>query len=227
MINKLRFLCLLLILMFAFVVFSNRDKFEHVNYSEYVLESKYFTDDSYSLSFKELKNILINDEEVSSSSDLINESKYALVVKVCENPTMIGDGIINNGVIISVIKGDKFKVGDPIKIYDLLYHWGISATNYLGGATPVRVGDTYVVFITDEIRPTVENTYVFSSIKYGHFNVSRDIETYSNYDLYLPDLKLLTVSEAMNYDYVFSPYDPDTGIHSKIKDELLSSYIEK
>lgn len=227
MINKLRFLCLLLILMFAFVAFSNRDKFEHINYSEYVLESKYFTDDSYSLSFKEMKNILINDEEVRSASDLINKSKYALVVKVSENPTMIGDGIINNGVIISIIKGDKFKVGDPIKIYDLLYYWGVNSTNYLGGSTPVRVGDTYVVFITDEIRPTVKNTYVFSSVKYGHFNVARDIGTYSNYDLSVSGLKLLTISDAMNYDYVFTPSDPDTGVHSKIKDELLSSYIEK
>lgn len=227
MINKLRFLCLLLIFMFAFVAFSNRDKFEHVNYSEYILESKYFTDDNYLLSFKELKNILIDDEEVKSASDLINKSKYALIVKISENPTMIGDGIINNGIIVSILKGDKFKIGDSIKIYDLLYSWGVNSTNYLGGATPVRVGDTYVVFITDEIRPTVEGTYAFSSVKYGHFNISRDIGTYSNYDLSLSDLKLLTVSEAMNYDYVFSPSDPDVGIHFKIKDELLNRYIEK
>ena len=56
----------------------------------------------------------------------------------------------------------------------------------------------YIIFIKKAPHPSIKNTYIFSSITYGHFNISSfDSNILMDYE---PGS--LTIKEAMKYDYV-------------------------
>lgn len=198
----------LVLLSIAVVVYA-KISFNKFNYDEYISNSSYSFIGSinnpssdiegmnYESMFK-LDNFFI-DEKVKAIEDLVDLSKYVLIIKNIEPATYIGNGIINNCTILKVIKGDNFKVNDKIKIYDLAFHWDKIRTIYLGGNTPLKKGDEYIVFLRDLERPSVSDTYTFSSVKYGRVSIFNEREIMKDYEQ-----GSLKVKDILNYDLVFS-----------------------
>lgn len=220
MLKFLRISCIILLFLFFGVLVYGKLNIKHLDYDEYI-NNKYFPS-SYSIALGyKLDNYLIDDESINNLDDLMKASKYVLIVDVYDKPIFKGKAIINNCNIKEVLKGD-FKVNDNIKIYDLISFYGMNSSDYLGGTTPLRVGEKYAVFITDDINSSEDDIYAFSSVKYPHFNLSEDVSILENYN----NNKALTVLEASYYDYIFYEEFENDGKFTKIKEELLN-YISK
>ena len=144
----------------------------------------------------QLEDILIQPGETK-------EIKLILTKQMTEN----GNGIINNCTIKKVIKGSDLMVNDEIKIYDLISIWKVFGTYYLGGSTPLKIGNEYIVFLKKTINASVSNTYVFASVKYGHLLTSIENKILENYEQ-----NSLTIDEISNYNFVFSKDSNKTEI---------------
>jgi len=127
---------------------------------------------------------MLDGNKVNDIKDLINESEYVLKIKVNSEIEFYGIGIINNVKILEVLKGKNDKnigIGKNIKIYDLVSYWQGNYINYYGGMTPLNSENEYIVFLNKTTRANQKNTYIFSSIKYGHFNISTTDANVLNY----------------------------------------------
>ncbi len=171
-----------------------------VNYEELKKESQ------YSVVYKPFYEAIYRlhdffiDDKVKTVTDLEALSPYILVVEVSENPTYKGLGMLDNCTVKKVIKGDNFKSGMKIKIYELVGAWTSFATIYLSGSTPLKVGDTYLVFLKEASNANVKGAYIFTSIKYGHFNLSLDSKKVEErFTIYEDSISL---DEAEKYDYM-------------------------
>lgn len=139
------------------------------------------------------------DKKVNSFKDLKNLSDYILIISNKEKPILKGNGIINNCVVEKVIKGSELKENDKIKIYDLVAFWKTKGTMYIGGSTPLKTGNEYIVFLKKTVRPSIPDTYVFTSVKFAHIATSKEVGILENYEQ-----NTLTVEDASNYNFVFS-----------------------
>ncbi len=180
--------------------------FHHVDYNDYIKKSTYnfinsvkSENNSTGMNYENdlgLSNFFI-DEEINSLEDLKRLSDYILIVANNEQPTFKGNAIINNCTILKIIKGPELKENDKIKIYDLLFHWDIIRTKYLGGNTPLQVEDKYIVFLKRTEISSIPNTFVFNSVKYGRVSLLKGRDILENYEYDLP------IEEILNYDFVF------------------------
>lgn len=203
---------------------------KHINYNQFVENTKYFSTpiEYVYKEFKLNKEIFIDDNKISNIDDLINKSEYVLKIKVDGEPNFYGNGIINNVKILEVLKGENdenIKVGKNLKIYDLVSSWKNDYINYYGGMTPLNLENEYIVFLNKTTHANQKNTYIFSSIKYGHFNISiSDINVLTDYIQ-----GTLTIKDIMKYDYIetdckssgYSICDHYVEDYSTLKKQLL------
>ncbi len=182
--------------------------FHNVDYDYYIKKSPYNfissvnseVNDLEGMDYENMFNLqdFFIDEKISSLEDLIKLSDYILIVANDEQPIFKGNAIINNSTILKVIKGEGLKENDKIKIYDLLFHWDIIRTFYLGGNTPLQIDDEYIVFLRKPDRASVPNTFVFNSVKFGRVSLLEERDVLENYEQ-----GTLTFEEILNYDFVF------------------------
>ncbi|HHW69605.1 MAG TPA: hypothetical protein GX747_04630 [Tenericutes bacterium] len=85
-----------------------------------------------------------------------------------------------------------------IKLYDLIISWNSNATSYFNGTTPMKINEDYIVFLKRNPNLSVKDTYIFSTMKYGHTITSKESRYLHNYEQYT-----LTLKEISNYDFVF------------------------
>lgn len=207
MIRKTKIGILLLIISFFVISIYAKTKIHNIDYTNYINEGRYFTiseKECYS-HFPKLKDLFIPKDKIASAEDLINESDYVLEISAKEQPIFYGNGIINEVKINKIFKqplDEKLKIGDNIKVYDSIYSWSISGTDYFGGMTPIKVGETYLFFLKKAPEPNLKDTYIYASINFGHFNVKNDIEVLTNYNQ-----GTLSIKEAMEYDHIYTYYD--------------------
>ncbi len=219
------FIIFLVIFILSLVcILYGRNTLEHVNYNEYITNSKYmyFDTNIYNL-FPELEGFLITDEEINNAQDLVNLSNYVVLIEVYDEPMLQGEDVINNGIIKKIIKGNGLNVGDKIQIYDLVYGWSKDATNYFAGSTPLKVGEEYIVFLKKAPYPTVKNTYVFDSIKFGHVITSKPNKYVLGYDMQTLKIEdMLKIKDIQEYAYVFTKNytDDDVKKYEKIVKEI-------
>jgi len=229
------YICGLLILGFIIAIPVGRSLIKHIDYNQFINNVLYFSNpiqSEYNI-YPETKKIFINDDKINTIEDLINESEYVLKIKVNGELEFYGIGIINNVKILEVFKGKNDKnieIGKNLKIYDLVSYWQGNYINYYGGITPLNPENEYIVFLNKTTKANKKNTYIFSSVKYGHFNISTtDANVLTGYSQ-----GSLTFKEVMNYDYVeldcetlgndvCEKYADD---YSKMKSQVLG-YIRK
>lgn len=220
-----------IMLMFALSVIIGKSTIKHIDYEQYINNVKYFSMpiDYVHKEFKQSKELFIDDNEINNIEDLISKSEYVLRIKTISNPDFYGNGIINNVKILEVFKGnndENIKVGKEIKIYDLVSFWESDYVNYYGGITPLNSENEYIVFLNKATLANKKNTYIFSSIRYGHFNVTvTDANVLINYIQ-----GSLTIREIMKFDYVetncessgYNTCDKYVEDYSLMKEQLLN-----
>lgn len=194
---------LLIILFFIIAVIVGKNSVRHVNYQQYASNVKYFSTpiESVYKEFRQIKGTFIEDEEISDIKDLIEKSEYVLKVSVEDEPIFYGSGIINKVNVLEIIKGnndENIKVGKQLKVYDLVSFWTGDYVNYYGGMTPLNYKNTYVIFIKKAEKANQRDTYIFSSIRYGYFNIS--VEESNILIDYIQGS--LTIDKIIDYDYV-------------------------
>lgn len=232
MIKFLRITCIVILCSFLVAIYIGKKSITHIDYNDFISSASYLTHstDDIIRQYK-LGNVLIDDKKINSLADLFEQSTYVLKVSVNENPILYGDGgLINKVKILDVLKGNNnsnMVVGNTIKVYDLIMWWGETYIDYYGGMTPLNKEYQYIIFIKDAPSPSLKDTYIFSSIKYGHFNISiphpNILLNYTQGSLYMKDV--------MKYDYVqvdcdsISTTNCDTDIesYSILKQQLLET----
>ncbi len=219
--NLIIFIIIILLLIIGILIYG-KVNLKHINYKEYIENSKYERSESneYKEYFPELNDFFI-DEKASDVNELIQYSDYVVIGKVKKEPILYGKSIINQFEIENVIKGN-LKTKKTIKVYDLLFDWNLNLTSYLSGLTPVKKGESYILFLKKSHNPTMKNTYVYSSLQYGHVNKSHNkvLKEYSNYSN--------KISEILNYDYVFLEKTNKNEIekYEKMRNEIIE-YMKK
>lgn len=219
-IKKLFIIGMLIIFILSIVtIIYAKKNIKHVNYSSYINGSLYsgIDKDEY-LNMFDLGNDSIG-KDIDSINELEKIADYILIVNNSTPPTFRGNGIINNCIVKKVIKGDNIEEKSNIRIYDLLVSWKPYASIYLGGSTPLKIGDDYIIFVNKTSQANMKNTYVFAHEKYGHLSLSRDTQVL---DKYQPNT--LTIEKVYNYDYVFSNNSTDEQVDSF---ENMSQQIKK
>jgi len=190
------------------VIIYSKTKFIHIDYDDFIKKSQYnyigsklSNNSTMKMNYEEdlkLDDFFI-DEQVETLEDLKNLSDYILIVSNEKKPLFLGNSIINTCNVIKVIKGNNIKESDEIKIYDLVFNWDSLSTIYIGGNTPLLIGDEYVVFLKKTENGSIKNAYVFSSVNYGRVSILKERKVLDNYEY-----GSLNLDEIMQYDYVFS-----------------------
>lgn len=219
MIRILRWSLFSTFIIFLLVTIYGKISFSNLDYNNYLNSARYSLEEEYINYFPEMKDFLLDDESITSFEDLINKSESVLLIDVVDKPLINGKALINKCKVNQVIKGENFQIGSNILVYDLLFNIDKNNLAYFGGMTPLKVGNKYIIFIRKTENASVKNSYVFTSVKYGHFNLtdkSGILENYENYSLHINDI--------VNYDYIFK--EEKNGINESIKKEILS-YLEQ
>ncbi len=187
---------ILILISSMIIVVYTKDKLKNIDYNEYKLNSIYeiLPNELYENMFDTER--LFIDNQIETVDDLIENSDEVLLINVESSPIFYGDGLINNCKILKVIKG-HLRENQSIKIYDLILKWSLSGTIYLGGSTPLKVGNDYVVFLKKSESASMNDTYYFSSILYGHISILGTTKIIEDYDM------SLNVNDAMNYQHIF------------------------
>ncbi|MDD2644233.1 MAG: hypothetical protein PHC65_06085 [Methanobacteriaceae archaeon] len=214
-------------LIISFLIIYAKANFKSIDYDDYIKNSTYnffdtkdtktsvYNDMNYEDMYS-LDNYFI-DNEIESLNDLYILSDYILIIKNNEIPTFKGNGLINNCIVKKVIKGHDIKENEKIKIYDLISFWAISGTFYLGGSTPLKQGNEYIVFLKKPIYSNMPEAFVFTSVKYGHISTLTEIGILENYEQ-----GSLSIEEISNYDFVFSRNSNENEIekYKKINSQI-------
>lgn len=200
MIKKLQIITLIILLVYGGLVVYGKSKIKHLEYDEYVATKSYLTTEgeNETLEFAPYLKDIILDSKVNGYDDLFNNSPTVLKITV-DSVNFAGEGMINNCTIKDVIKGDSLKEGDKISIYDYIYFISYVCPTYELGARPLKVGDTYVVFVDNAPNPNVDGSYIFTSFKYGSFRLKEQPNYLVKENINEADLLM---KDAMEYDYL-------------------------
>lgn len=223
--NKILFFSCLLIIFFLSigVIFYAKNKIRHIDYTNYIETALYSSIDNNEyrnmFEFGNLKTY----KEVKTLDELENISDYILIVSNLQPPRFLGNGIINNLFVKKVIKGDNISVNSTINVYDLLVSWNDYSAIYLGGSTPLNIGEDYIVFLNKTTNASLNNTFVFANDKFSHFSLSRDIEVLNATN----QSTNLNINQASNYDHIFFDIDNTTEIdaYKEFAKQIIEYYI--
>ncbi len=232
MIKFLRYSCIGIVVLFSVSAIIGKNFIYHTDYQKFISTVRYFSIPSAEIynnkKFIKIKSVLIDDKKISNINELIENSDYVLRIKIEKDAIIYGYGIINQVKVLDVYKGKEIANGDSIKIYDLISYWMGDYVNYYGGLTPLNSDFEYIAFLKKAPRPNMKNTYIFSSAKYGHFNISVNTANvlfdYKQADLY--------IKEIMKYDYVelncessgYSYCENDGDDYIEMKKKLLEFF---
>ena len=114
------------------------------------------------------------------------------------------------------------KQNEKIKIYDLVFHWDIIRTFYLGGNTPLQMNNEYIVFLRKPERASIKDAYVFSSVKYGRVSILNERGVLEDYEQGSSKVK-----EILNYDFVFSKNNDEEVLKYKEFVKEIRNYANK
>lgn len=206
-------ICIIIALTIGVIMYA-KNKFTMFNYNSYIENSSCNfinsinnnNNDLEGMNYEQMFNLFdyFIDDKISTIDDLINLSDYILIVNVDKQPIYKGSSVINNCTILKVIKGSNFKENTKIRIYDLVFHWDYLRTYYLGGNTPLKINDNYIVFLKKPKLASENETYVFTSVKYGRISILENRGILENYEQ-----SSLNITDIFNYDLVFSPNNYD------------------
>ena len=221
-IRKIFFVSIILLFIVSIgTVIVAKMKIKKLDYDDYVETSLYYLlpEDEYK-SMYDLDSITLHDS-VDDISSLLSYTEAILIVTPQNDPEFIGNGILNNCRVKKVVEGQGFREGQVIEIYDFIAWWKNSDTAYLNGSTPINKNNEYIVFIRKAPRPNKQDTYIYSSIPYGHIKISDSIDVLENYDV-----ATITVKQAMNYQFIFgNNTDPAlVDLYKKNCEQLISKY---
>lgn len=228
MIKNLRIICIITLILFIITAIIGNKFVKHIKYEEFSSTFYYFTLPTKYINkhLKKINHIFIDDSKINNINNLIDESDYVLRIRMNDNPKIVGNGIINNVKVSEVIKGEKIKLGDTIKIYDLINNLIGDYVEYFGGITPLNKENNYIVFLKKAPSPNIKDSYIFASIKYGHFNISNlESNVLTNYEQ-----GSLYVKDILKYDYIetncetsgYHECDSFAENYSKLKEELIT-----
>lgn len=219
MIKKLRISCLGMLLAFGGLVIYGNLKIKHLDFQSYSNDENvlYYVEsiDDQLKRYPYLKD-MDNDDEIQSYNDLLQYSPNVLQVKINE-VNFAGTELINSCQVTKVIKSDTIKSGDIIDIYSYNYYVSNFGVGYIDGSLPLRVGETYTVFIEQAPNPNVKDAYIFSSFKYGFFRLGENPRYLVNFNAEID----FTLKDAMSYDYI--TIGPDVDIYDRIYQEINNS----
>lgn len=232
--RRILYILIIFVLLSAGIVVYAKYNFKHVDRNEFFKNSLYsffaserdtinnFEGMTYENMY-DLGDFFI-DDKVKSLKDLEENSEYILIVNSSKYPTFKGNGIINNCQIKKVIKGTDVKENEYIKIYDLVAFWNNSGTFYLGGSTPIKREKDYIVFLNSTTNANEPNSYVYSSVKYGHVSISEKGKILENYKQ-----NSLSLEDIANYDFVFPEGTSKESIseYNTLYSEIWNKYKEQ
>lgn len=229
--NKVLIFLIGFIIIYAIIIIYGKNSIKNIDYQKFINEKTYSfissknssNNDFMGMDFESMYNLdnyFIDDKELSLN-ELENLSDYILIVENNNDPIIIGNGIINNCKILKVIKGNDIYVNNNISIYDLMVSNQNQTALYLGGSTPLKLNDKYIVFIKKTNKAGMDNTYVSSTVNYGHFNLNGDANILKDYIQNSINLK-----EAANYNHIFSKNTNIEEINKfeKMQQEILDKY---
>lgn len=186
---------------------------EHLTNDTYQrMEVSMMKEDDY-LSYTELFDYIMKDADVSELSDLEKNSDVIVKAKM-KDRKFVGEGVINECEIVQIYKG--FDQEQLISVYDDV-PWNESA-NYFEGAVPLHESDEYIMFLKPARNANVEDSYIFTSVRYGHFRLKEDVK-FLTYDM---DHKI-NVQEASRYDYIAFD-DRNLETFKKLQNEVYTKY---
>lgn len=200
MIKYLKYLCLVLTFILIGVLLYEKSRIKILDYDEFYTSTIYDFEQIQSF-FRSSESIGLENyfyEDVTSIDDLIEHSDYAGLVRV-EEKEVYGDGIINHALVLKNLKG--LKENEKIEFYDLALSVrpNVGAI-YIGGATPLKKGDEYFVFLKDLVHPNRKGALMLSNIEYGYFRNNSDTPILTDYDPRLD--KRYFLNELLDYDFV-------------------------
>lgn len=213
MIKKLKISCLVILLAFGGLAIYGNVKIKHLDFQTYSNDTNvlYYIESTEEqlINYPYLSDIII-DDKINSYDDLLHYSANVLQVTVKE-VDFAGNGLINKCFVTKVIKSDTIKSQDTIDIYSYISYISSLGVTYTDGSLPLKVGETYVVFIDKAPNPNIKDSYIFSSFKYGFFRLGEKPR-------YLVDFKQddnnFSLKDAMNYDYI--TIGKDIGLYDSI-----------
>lgn len=196
MIKYLRIFCLCCLVLFAGLGFYGKNKFHGIEYLDIENNFKYTTmsNQDFLKLYPDTAIKMINDQQVASMAQLVDQSDYILKVKNTSKKSIAGNGIINECEVLRTYKG---KVKQKINIYDMTYVIDQTSVGYIEGSKPLIPLREYVVFLKKSKKVNVKNTYMFSSVHFGAFDVDDRNESINNYDN-----NSLTLKQTYSYDYI-------------------------
>ena len=159
---------------------------------------------------------MINDQEVTSMAQLVDQSDYILKVKNTSKKKIAGNGIVSECEVLKTFKG---KVKQTVNIYDMTYVIDQTSVGYIEGSKPLVPLREYIVFLKKSKNANVKNTYMFSSAHFGAFDVRDRNESINDYDN-----DSLTLKQTYSYDYIGCD-DQFVEKYQSLKKQL--DYIDK
>ena len=207
---------------FSIAILIGRSKAKYYNYNDFIENTYYYSENRTSVyqTFHRIEKVLIDDSKIESVDDLIKKSQYVLKVKVYDNPILYGKGFINQVQVLEILKqvDNDILEGQNIKIYDLVSWIGYDFIEYYDGMTPLNEDNQYIVFIQESPSPNLKGVYMFSSIQFGHFNISNsNVNILTNYTQ-----GTLTLKDIMQYDFVIT----DCESKKEACDNFINKYSE-
>ena len=146
MIKYLRMFCLCCLVLFAGLGFYGKNKFYRIEYLDIENNFKYTTMSSQDFLklYPDTAKKMINDQEVTSMAQLVDQSDYILKVKNTSKKKIAGNGIVNECEVLKTYKG---KVKQTVNIYDMTYVIDQTSVGYIEGSKPLVPLREYIVFL--------------------------------------------------------------------------------
>ena len=107
MIKHLRMFCLCCLVLFAGLGFYGKNKFYRIEYLDIENNFKYTTmsNQDFLKLYPDTAKKMINDQEVTSMAQLVDQSDYILKVKNTSKKKIAGNGIVNECEVLKTYKG--------------------------------------------------------------------------------------------------------------------------
>lgn len=221
MIKYLKILCLLCLLLFVGLGFYGKNKFESIDYQTMAGEMYYstMTYQDFLEIFPNTAKKLIDDTKITCLDDMIKQSDFVLKIKNGEDKIIQGHGLINQCQVLKVFKGKNIQVNESIYIYDFTDFITSDSIGYIEGSKPLVPQQEYIVFLKKAPVPNMKDTYIFSSINYGFFDIN-------SHDLYNTQYEndFIYLSDTYDYDYM-GTNEEFSNMYQKLSHEL-KTYIK-
>lgn len=171
-----------------------------------------YLNDLFHVADADLMDSIVSDDDISDILDLEKKSDLILKANV-KDRQFVGNGVINVCEVKALYQGDYKE--KTILIYDYIEFWG----DYYEGAVPLQIGEEYNMFLKPALNPNQKDTYIFTTISYGHFRLKEDVKSMTAYDNGQP----MTVQQLSHYDHV-GLNDKKLNTFQKLQKQVYQKY---